>query len=109
MKQQRRGYGSALLEGFQAVTNAPFVLTMDADLSHRPTFVRDLCNTPSLDMTPRQVAESALALADEEAKITVKALDENECKKLKMGSFLGVAKGSAEPKGNFEYLVEISS
>jgi leucyl aminopeptidase len=61
------------------------------------TFVRDLCNTPSLDMTPRQVAESALTLADKEAKITVKSLDENECKKLKMGSFLGVAKGSDEP------------
>jgi leucyl aminopeptidase len=60
-------------------------------------FVRDLCNTPSLDMTPRQVAERALTLADKEARITVKALDENECKKLKMGSFLGVAKGSDEP------------
>ena len=60
-------------------------------------FVRDMCNTPSLDMTPRQVAEQALTLADKEAGITVKALDENECKKLKMGSFLGVAKGSDEP------------
>ena len=60
-------------------------------------FVRDLCNTPSLDMTPRQVAERALTLADKEARITVKALDENEIKRLKMGSFLGVAKGSDEP------------
>ena len=42
LKQQRPGYGGALLEGFAAVRNAPFVLTMDADLSHRPTFVRDL-------------------------------------------------------------------
>jgi len=61
------------------------------------SFVRDLCNTPSLDMTPRQVAERALTLADKEARITVKALEENELKRLKMGSFLGVAKGSDEP------------
>jgi len=60
-------------------------------------FVRDLCNTPSLDMTPRQVAERALTLADKEARITVKAIEENELKRLKMGSFLGVAKGSDEP------------
>ena len=60
-------------------------------------FVRDLCNTPSLDMTPRNVAERALTLAAEDAGITVTALDENEIAKHRMGSFLGVAKGSDEP------------
>ena len=60
-------------------------------------FVRDLCNTPSLDMTPRQVADHALALAAEDAGITVTVLDEKEIAKLRMGSFLGVAKGSDEP------------
>lgn len=42
IRQRERGYGSALLEGFAAVDRAPFVMTMDADLSHRPTFLRDL-------------------------------------------------------------------
>ena len=42
VRQKRRGYGAALLEGFAAVERAPFVMTMDADLSHRPTFLRDL-------------------------------------------------------------------
>jgi len=39
--QQDRGYGGALLAGF-AATSAPYLLTMDADLSHRPVFLHDL-------------------------------------------------------------------
>src|SRR5205823_13863912 len=41
VSQTERGYGGALLEGF-AATTAPFILTMDADLSHRPVFVQEL-------------------------------------------------------------------
>jgi len=36
--QQKRGYGGALLAGF-AAARAPFVVTMDADLSHQPVFL----------------------------------------------------------------------
>jgi dolichol-phosphate mannosyltransferase len=36
--QARPGYGAALLAGF-AVASAPWVVTMDADLSHRPSFL----------------------------------------------------------------------
>ena len=39
--QNERGYGGALLAGF-AATTAPWILTMDADLSHRPVFVQEL-------------------------------------------------------------------
>ena len=35
------GYGGALLAGF-AAARAPFVLTMDADLSHRPSFIAEM-------------------------------------------------------------------
>ncbi|HEY0386558.1 MAG TPA: glycosyltransferase, partial [Pyrinomonadaceae bacterium] len=38
--QQERGYGGALLAGFSATT-APYIVTMDADLSHRPVFLFD--------------------------------------------------------------------
>jgi dolichol-phosphate mannosyltransferase len=38
--QQERGYGGALLAGF-AATSAPYIVTMDADLSHRPVFLFD--------------------------------------------------------------------
>ena len=39
--QEQRGYGGALLAGFAAATGK-YILTMDADLSHPPAFIRDL-------------------------------------------------------------------
>jgi dolichol-phosphate mannosyltransferase len=39
--QRERGYGNALRAGF-ASARAEWVRTLDADLSHRPTFIRDL-------------------------------------------------------------------
>ncbi len=41
LRQTEPGYGGALLAGF-AAAQAPFVLTMDADLSHRPSFVSEM-------------------------------------------------------------------
>lgn len=38
--QEERGYGGALLAGF-AATAAPYIVTMDADLSHRPVFLEN--------------------------------------------------------------------
>ena len=40
VEQKERGYGGALLAGFAAAT-APYIVTMDADLSHRPVFLRE--------------------------------------------------------------------
>lgn len=40
VEQTERGYGGALIAGF-AAARAPFVITMDADLSHPPEFLRD--------------------------------------------------------------------
>ena len=39
--QTEHGYGGALVAGF-AATTASYVLTMDADLSHRPVFIEEL-------------------------------------------------------------------
>jgi dolichol-phosphate mannosyltransferase len=41
VRQSERGYGAALQAGFGAA-RAPFVLTMDADLSHRPSFIAEM-------------------------------------------------------------------
>ena len=40
VEQQERGYGGALLAGF-AAARAPYVITMDADLSHPPECLKD--------------------------------------------------------------------
>jgi dolichol-phosphate mannosyltransferase len=40
VNQSERGYGGALLAGFSAA-RAPYVVTMDADLSHPPVFIKD--------------------------------------------------------------------
>jgi dolichol-phosphate mannosyltransferase len=41
VQQEALGYGGALLAGF-AATSAPWVITMDADCSHRPIFIEEL-------------------------------------------------------------------
>ena len=41
IQQQKLGYGAALMEAI-AASQAGYVVTMDADLSHRPTFIEDL-------------------------------------------------------------------
>jgi len=41
VQQVGRGYGGALLAGFEA-SRAPYVITMDADLSHRPVVLEEL-------------------------------------------------------------------
>jgi dolichol-phosphate mannosyltransferase len=40
IQQRERGYGGALLEGL-AASRADFIATMDADLSHRPSFLEE--------------------------------------------------------------------
>ncbi|MFC1590033.1 glycosyltransferase [Candidatus Omnitrophota bacterium] len=40
-RQKGKGYGNALIEGFN-VARGEYLITMDADLSHRPDFIRDM-------------------------------------------------------------------
>jgi len=57
-------------------------------------FARDLVNTPANDMTPTEIAKAASSLKSK--KLSVRAYDGNDAKKLGMGAFLAVAKGSKE-------------
>jgi dolichol-phosphate mannosyltransferase len=41
VEQEEKGYGGALLAGFERA-GGEYLLTMDADLSHRPDFIREL-------------------------------------------------------------------
>ncbi|MEA5446270.1 leucyl aminopeptidase [Gammaproteobacteria bacterium AB-CW1] len=61
------------------------------------TLARDLGNLPGNVCTPSYLANQARKLARENKKIKTTILNEADCKKLGMGSFLSVAKGSDEP------------
>jgi len=57
---------------------------------------RDLVNEPANVVTPSHLAERAAELAKGSA-VSVKTLEREDCAKLAMGAYLGVAKGSEEP------------
>ncbi len=59
---------------------------------------RDLVNQPAAYVHPDTLEEQALQIAKEsKGKITVEVLDENQCRKLGMEAYLGVAQGSEQP------------
>ncbi len=59
--------------------------------------MRDLANLPANVCTPTYLAGAARRLASEHKTVRVRVLDEREIRKLKMGSFLSVTRGSDEP------------
>ncbi|MBF0329830.1 MAG: leucyl aminopeptidase [Nitrospirae bacterium] len=58
-------------------------------------FAKDLVNTPSNDMTPTILAQTARSLASK--KIRAKILERKDADREGMGAYLAVAKGSDEP------------
>ena len=61
------------------------------------SLMRDLANQPANVCTPGYLAKAARNLAREHRKITVRVLNETECRRLQMGSFLSVTRGTQEP------------
>jgi leucyl aminopeptidase len=61
------------------------------------SLMRDLANQPANVCTPTYLANAAKTLAREHRSIKVRVLDEAECRRLKMGAFLSVTAGTAEP------------
>lgn len=57
---------------------------------------RELGNLPGNHCTPTDLAEKALAMAKQYPKLKVKVLNQKAMERLKMGSLLSVARGSAE-------------
>jgi leucyl aminopeptidase len=60
------------------------------------TLARLLVAAPANEVTPITMAETAMAIASEH-KLQVEILEQEDCEKLGMGAFLGVAKGSDLP------------
>lgn len=61
------------------------------------SLMRDLANQPANVCTPTFLANAAKNLAREHRSIRVRVLTEDDCRKLKMGSFLSVTNGTLEP------------
>ena len=75
----------------------PAGLAIGAAVAHGAAFARDLGNLPPNVCTPTYLGERAEALAKEWPRIKTKVLDEAAIKALKMGAFLAVTQGSAQP------------
>ncbi|KAL2951736.1 hypothetical protein AAZX31_19G070300 [Glycine max] len=69
-----------------------------ADISSGIILGRELVNSPANVLTPGVLAEEASKIASTYNDVfTAKILDAEQCKELKMGSYLGVAAASANP------------
>ncbi|KAM0933849.1 putative aminopeptidase [Dioscorea sansibarensis] len=69
-----------------------------SDVCSGVIFGKELVNAPANVLTPGALAEEASKVASLYSDVfTAKILDEQQCKELKMGSYLGVAAASANP------------
>ena len=71
-------------------------LTRGRIIAESQNFARDLINEPSNKLTPKVLAEKAVAMA-KDAGLAIEILDEKRITDLKMGALLSVAQGSHEP------------
>ncbi len=65
-------------------------------IAENVSYTKNLANQPSNICTPSYMAEQAKKLAKEYKAISTKVLEEKDMRKLGMGAFLAVAKGSAQ-------------
>ncbi|XP_010525807.1 PREDICTED: leucine aminopeptidase 1 [Tarenaya hassleriana] len=80
------------------------------DVSSGVILGKELVNSPANVLTPAALAEEAKKLASLYSDVlTANILDEEKCKELKMGSYLGVAAASANPPHFIHLLYRPSS
>jgi leucyl aminopeptidase len=94
-KKNNKKVESAVLVGWPDAEAKPAV-ERGRIIAEAQNFARELINEPSNRLTPRLLAERAVAMATEEG-LECDILDEKKIASLKMGALLGVAQGSEEP------------
>jgi len=72
-------------------------LRIGTAVGHGSQLARDLANLPPNICTPTYLGQRAQQLSKEYSSIKTKVLDEDGIKALKMGAFLAVTQGSAQP------------
>ncbi len=71
------------------------IIRLSTKIAEATNWARDLVNEPAATLTPTRLAEHAQELA-EQAGLEISVGDRERIAELKMGLFLGVAKGSSE-------------
>ncbi|MGC1387749.1 MAG: leucyl aminopeptidase [Steroidobacteraceae bacterium] len=88
---------SVAAENARAVKATAVGLKIGAAIGGGTAVSRDLANLPPNICTPTYIGQRAESLAKEWPRIKTKVIDEKGIKALKMGAFLAVAQGSAQP------------
>ncbi|KAJ4902884.1 Leucine aminopeptidase 1 [Raphanus sativus] len=84
--------------GFGAGSELEKKLKYAQDVSYGVIFGRELINSPANVLTPAVLAEEAAKVASTYSDVfTANILNEEQCRELKMGSYLAVAAASANP------------
>lgn len=94
--QNNHGYALKNVDWYLPEANESAVQTAQI-IAASISYTRNLANLPSNICTPTYLAKQAQILDAEWDSITTKVLNKEAIEKLKMGAFLAVAKGSAEP------------
>lgn len=84
-------------ENARAAKTVTAGLKIGAAIGGGSAFARDLANLPPNVCTPTYIGQRAESLGKEWSSIKTKVLDEAGIRALKMGSFLAVTQGSAQP------------
>jgi leucyl aminopeptidase len=88
---------SVAAENARAAKAAAEGLKIGAAIGRGSAFSRDLANLPPNICTPAYIGQRAASLAKEFPHVTTKVFDESGIRALKMGAFLAVTQGSAQP------------
>ncbi|MFA5954370.1 MAG: leucyl aminopeptidase [Patescibacteria group bacterium] len=86
-----------LYENARDVSIAKAAIEEGQLLAEMTMTTRDLVNTPAADMTPEHMVAIAKKIAKNQPLVDLEIFDAAAARKLGMGAFLGVAKGSDEP------------
>jgi leucyl aminopeptidase len=88
---------SVAADSARAAKAAAEGLKIGAAIGRGSAFSRDLANLPPNICTPTYIGQRAAGLAKEFPHVTTKVFDESGIRALKMGAFLAVTQGSAQP------------
>jgi leucyl aminopeptidase len=84
------------VEDKNALKSCQSALAQAVAISDGVTFTKNLANLPSNICTPTYLADAARKLAKNYKSLSIKILEEADMKKLGMGAFLAVTKGSKQ-------------